>query len=62
MDWSEIIRIIALVLILEGILPLLFPNRWCRMAEMLAAISPSKIRLSGAITMLIGAALLLLDT
>ena len=58
MTFVDVFQAIALVLILEGIIPFLFPNRWKDLAEKLATISTATIRTSGAVTMLIGATLL----
>ncbi len=55
---TDIFQAIALVLILEGIIPFLFPNRWLNLAQKLAEISSATIRTSGAVTLLTGAILL----
>jgi len=44
----------ALFLILEGIGPLLFPNKWQRYIQQLANQAPNQLRQMGAIMVIIG--------
>jgi uncharacterized protein YjeT (DUF2065 family) len=50
----------CLMLILEGILPFLYPQRWRRLVVQLAQISDRNMRFLGLASMLLGLALLLL--
>ncbi|MCS5559703.1 MAG: DUF2065 domain-containing protein [Oceanospirillaceae bacterium] len=50
----------CLMLILEGILPFLYPQRWRKLVVQLAQISDRHMRLLGLASMLIGLGLLLL--
>lgn len=45
---------VALFLILEGIGPLLFPNKWQKYIQQLSAQSPSQLRQMGGIMILFG--------
>jgi uncharacterized protein len=60
MDWNDLFAAIALMLIFEGILPFLNPDRYRRMLEMMEQISNSQLRTMGLIVMTIGAVLLTL--
>ena len=49
---------VSLMLILEGILPFLYPQRWRRVVAQLAQISDANMRVLGLVSMLIGLVLL----
>ena len=48
----------ALLLIIEGLMPMVAPKFWQRMMQDLSAINPKNIRVGGIISMLAGAFLL----
>jgi hypothetical protein len=52
--WYELAIAFCLVMILEGILPFLYPHRWRRMVEQLSTIDDSTLRIIGLISMLLG--------
>ena len=52
--WYELAIAFCLVMILEGILPFLYPHRWRRMVEQLSVIDDSTLRIIGLISMLLG--------
>ncbi|NOY17237.1 MAG: DUF2065 domain-containing protein [Gammaproteobacteria bacterium] len=58
MDWSDFFAAIALMLIFEGILPFLNPDRYRKMLEMMEKIGNSQLRTMGLIVMAVGAVLL----
>lgn len=58
--WRELLIAFALVLIIEGIMPFLYPQRWQRMVEVLAQMDPSTMRKAGLTSMILGLALLYL--
>ena len=58
MDWNDLFAAIALMLIFEGILPFLNPDRYRKMLEMMEQISNSQLRTMGLVVMVIGAVLL----
>lgn len=53
-------RALCLMLVLEGIMPFLFPDRWRNMAQLLATVDDRTLRIIGLISMLAGAGLLFL--
>lgn len=58
--WLEFAQAICLMLVIEGIIPFLYPNRWRRMVATIAMISDRQLRIMGCVSMLIGAGLLFL--
>lgn len=56
--WRELLIAFALLLIIEGIMPFLYPQRWQRMVEMLAQMDPSTMRKAGLASMVLGLVLL----
>ena len=58
MDWNDLFTAIALLLIFEGILPFLNPDRYRKMLEMMEKISNSQLRTMGLMVMVVGAVLL----
>ncbi len=52
--WYELAIAFCLVMILEGVLPFLYPHRWRRMVEQLSNINDSTLRIIGLISMLAG--------
>jgi uncharacterized protein len=58
MDWNDLFTAIALMLIFEGILPFLNPDRYRKMLEMMEQINNSQLRTMGLIVMAVGAVLL----
>lgn len=57
---TALITAFALVLILEGLLPLLFPNLWRKMVLSAAELPLNQLRMTGLALILIGLVLLLL--
>lgn len=45
---------LAIVLIIEGIGPMLFPNKWQHYIQQLAAQPPSQLRTMGGVMVIIG--------
>ena len=56
--WDDFAVALCLMLILEGVLPFLYPERWRRMGQTLAQIDNRTMRIAGLICMLVGTALL----
>jgi uncharacterized protein len=52
--WQELGIALCLVLVLEGILPFLYPQRWRSALEQLALLSDRQIRIMGLSSMLLG--------
>ena len=60
MQWSDLFAALALMLMLEGILPFLNPGRYRKMLEMLENISDKQLRGMGLAIMAVGAVVLTL--
>ncbi|MFP6797303.1 MAG: DUF2065 domain-containing protein [Pseudomonadales bacterium] len=58
--WEEIGAALCLVLVIEGILPFLFPARWRTLAESLRTVDDKTIRIFGFASMMVGTCLLFL--
>ncbi|MFT5320039.1 MAG: hypothetical protein ACI934_000169 [Pseudohongiellaceae bacterium] len=56
--WNEIGIAFSLMLVIEGIIPFLYPGRWRKLVATLAEISDSSLRLIGLGSMITGIALL----
>lgn len=52
--WRELLIAFCLVLILEGVLPFLYPQRWRLLVAKLAAIDDNSLRWMGLASMLTG--------
>jgi uncharacterized protein YjeT (DUF2065 family) len=58
--WNELAIALCLVLVIEGIMPFLYPRRWRALAMTLADVSDSTMRVAGLVSMLTGTLLLYL--
>jgi len=58
--WQQLWIAISLVLVIEGILPFLYPRRWRRLVAQLATIDDKTMRTIGLVSMLSGVGLLFL--
>ena len=56
---EELGRAVGLMLVFEGIIPFLSPNRWRDMAASLAEVDNGSMRFIGLFSMLIGLCLLI---
>lgn len=56
--WQELTIAFCLMLILEGIIPFLYPARWRRLVATLATVDDRSLRLMGLGSMLAGLGLL----
>lgn len=59
---SDLLTALALVLIIEGLLPGLAPSTWMKVMQDAAKMGPQGIRIAGIISMLAGALLLYILT
>ena len=59
---SDLLTALALVLIIEGLLPGLAPSTWLKVMQDAAKMGPQGIRIAGIISMLAGALLLFILT
>ena len=58
--WEELGKAFCLMLVLEGIIPFLYPNRWRSLVAQLAMVSDKHLRHMGLFSMLLGAGMLYL--
>ena len=58
--WHDVGIALCLVLVVEGILPFLYPKRWREMVMMLSEIDDRTMRIAGLTSMLLGTGLLYL--
>ena len=56
--WRHVLIAFSLMLVLEGIIPFLYPQRWRQMVAKLADIDNRQLRNAGFISMLCGVVLL----
>lgn len=59
---NDLLTALALVLIIEGLLPGLAPSAWMKVMRDAAKLGPQRIRVAGIISMLSGALLLYILT
>ena len=52
--WQDFAAAVCLVLVIEGILPFLYPKRWRTLAMSLATVDDRTMRIMGFSSMLIG--------
>ena len=58
--WESLLKAVCLLLIIEGIIPFLYPSKWRSLVAMLASIDDRQLRMMGLTSMLIGVGLLYL--
>jgi len=56
--WEELGKALCLMLVLEGIIPFLYPARWRNLVVRLAIVSDRQLRIMGLISMVVGVGLL----
>lgn len=59
---SDLLTALALVLIIEGLLPGIAPSTWLKVMRDAAKLGPQGIRIAGVVSMLSGALLLFILT
>lgn len=57
---NTFLQAVCLVLVIEGIVPFLYPGRWRSLVVKLAVVNDRELRIMGLVSMLIGAGLLFL--
>lgn len=58
--WETLLAAVALMLVLEGIIPFLYPGKWRNLVAALAQINDRQLRMMGLVSMLLGVGLLYL--
>ena len=56
----EIVRAFGLVLVIEGVMPFMYPRRWRNLVALLATVNDKSLRIMGLISMAIGVVLMYL--
>lgn len=59
MIWVDLLRAVALLLVLEGIMPAVMPGRWRTILLRSESISPQNIRIFGFLCVVAGLGLLM---
>ena len=63
MEFSKQLLIaFSLMLVLEGVLPFLYPQRWRNLVSRLSEIDDRQLRIAGLVSMIAGLVLLTLST
>ena len=58
--WSEILTAVALVLVIEGLLPFASPGRYRQLVAQIVSLNDNNIRITGLVVILAGLALLII--
>ncbi len=58
MNWQELLVGLALVLVIEGLIPFASPGRYRRLVEVISNIQDMRLRVAGGVCMLVGLLLL----
>ena len=58
MNWQELLVGVALVLVVEGLIPFASPGRYRKLVEAISNIEDSRLRIAGAACMFAGLLLL----
>lgn len=58
--WEELGKALCLMLVLEGIIPFLYPQRWRKLVVSLAVVNDRQLRAMGFFSMVLGAGVLYL--
>lgn len=56
--WADLIRALALVCVIEGLMPFIAPQRWRETILRLAEVAPRQLRIFGAVMIAIGVVVL----
>ena len=56
--WQELGVALCLMLVLEGIIPFLYPQRWRQLVAQLARVDDRSLRITGLASMILGTVLL----
>lgn len=52
--WADLIRALALVCVIEGLMPFISPRRWRDTVQRMAEVPPRQLRVFGGIMIAIG--------
>lgn len=54
MDWTTLIHAVALVLVIEGLMPFIAPGRWRELLTRVASMDERALRTAGLVSMIVG--------
>jgi len=57
-NWTEILTAVALVLVIEGMLPFVRPGRYKQLVAQIVRLSDNQLRTVGLVSMIVGLLLL----
>ncbi len=60
MDWTDLLAALAIVCIIEGIMPFINPSAVKRLLARMASMEERELRVAGLVSMLVGLAILYL--
>jgi uncharacterized protein YjeT (DUF2065 family) len=60
MHWTEILTAVALVLVLEGMMPFISPRKYREMVAEIARLGDNQVRTVGFVVMIVGVVVLFL--
>jgi hypothetical protein len=60
LQWSDLLAAVAILLVLEGLLPFINPNATRRVFARLALVNSTELRVAGCISLVLGLVLLYL--
>jgi uncharacterized protein len=60
--WEALLQAFCLLLIIEGVIPFLYPSKWRWLVAQLALITDHQLRVMGLLSMLLGLSILYLLT
>lgn len=60
LDWSQLLRALALVMVIEGLMPFAAPSRWRNMLMAVSQWRDGGVRMMGLVSMALGLLLLYL--
>lgn len=52
--WVDLLRALALVCVIEGLMPFIAPERWRETVLRLAEVAPRQLRIFGAVMIAVG--------
>ena len=58
LDWTELVKALGLVMVIEGLLPFAVPTQWRRMLGSMSQLSSQNVRVIGLLSLCCGALLL----
>lgn len=56
--WESLLTALCLLLIIEGIIPFLYPSKWRHLVAKLALVDDRQLRIMGLVSMVLGVGLL----